>query len=64
MIGFKFDYIVCVIGLRPVEMKKILGGATNYEILSAATVGQQRKFFISNRVKRLEKFDICRRQVM
>ena len=46
-----------------VEMKKILGGGdTNYEVLSATMVGQQRKFFISNRLKRLEKLDICGRQ--
>ena len=56
-----------------VEMKKILGGGgggggvggnTNYEVLSATMVGQQRKFFISNRLKRLEKLDICGRQVV
>ena len=52
-----------------VEMKKIWGGGggggnTNYEVLSATMVGQQRKFFISNRLKRLEKLDICGRQVV
>ena len=35
-------------------MKTILGGATNYEILSATMVGGQRKFFISNLLKQLE----------
>ena len=39
-------------------------GATNYEMLSATMVGGQRKFFISNRLKGLEKLNICRRQVM
>ena len=50
-----------------VEMKKILaggGGNNNYEVLSATMVGQQRKFFISNRLKRLENLDICGRQVV
>ena len=37
------------------------GGATNQEILSATIIGQRRKFFISNRLKRLEKLNICRR---
>ena len=56
-----------------VEMKKILGrggaggrggvqGTTNYEVLSATMVGQ--KFFISNCLKRLEKLNICGRQVV
>ena len=53
---------------RPVEMKKILGrgggGATNYEILSATMIGWRRKFFISNRLKGIEKLDICRSQVI
>ena len=41
---------------RHVEMKKILGGgAANYETLPATMVGRGRKFFISNRLKRLEK---------
>ena len=40
---------------RPVEMKKFLGGATNYAKLSATMVDWRRKFFISNRLKRLEK---------
>ena len=45
-------------------MKNILGlGATNYEILWASMVGQQRKCFISNRLKQLEKLNICKRQV-
>ena len=39
-------------------MKKILrrggGGATNYKILSTTMVGRRGKFFISNRLKRLE----------
>ena len=45
-------------------MKKILGGAINYDTLWATMVGQRRKFFISNRLKGLEKLNICRRQVM
>ena len=32
------------------------GGATKFEILSAAMVGRRRKFLISNRLKGLEKF--------
>ena len=40
------------------------GGSTNYKILSATMVGRRRKFLISNRLKRLEKLNICRRQVM
>ena len=40
------------------------GGATNQEILPATMVGRRRKFFISNRLKRLEKLNICRRQVI
>ena len=40
---------------RHVEMKKSLGGAANYETLPATMVGRGRKFFISNRLKRLEK---------
>lgn len=34
------------------------GEATNYEILSVTMVEQRRKF-ISNRLKRLEKLNIC-----
>ena len=34
----------------------------NYEILLATMLGQQGKFFISDRLKRLEKLNICRRQ--
>ena len=41
--------------------KNFFGGARNYEILSATMVGRRRKFCIS---KRLEKVNICRRQVM
>ena len=48
---------------RPVEMKKILGGATKFEILLATMVGRRREFFISNCLKGLEKFNICRRWV-
>ena len=44
--------------------EKNSGGATNYEILSATMVGRRRKCFISNRLKGLEKLNICRRQVM
>ena len=46
---------------RPVEMKNILGGATNYKILSATMVGRRGKFFISNHLKGLKKLNICRR---
>ena len=37
--------------------EKILGGGgrTNYKILSATIVDRGRKFFTSNRLKRLEK---------
>ena len=49
------------INIRPVEMKKILGGAMNYEILLATMVGRRKKFCISNRLKRLKKFNICSR---
>ena len=44
--------------------QKNSGGATNYYILSATMAGRRRKFFISNRLKRLEKLNICRSQVM
>ena len=54
-----------ILPIRPIEMKKILGegggGSTNYEILSATMVGQRRKFFISIRLKGLDKLNICRR---
>ena len=40
---------------------KNYGGGYNYEILSATMVGQQRKFFISNPLKGLEKLNICGR---
>ena len=43
---------------RHVEMKKILGGgggAATYETLPATMGRRGRKFFISNRLKRLEK---------
>ena len=39
-------------------------GATNYVVLSATMVGRRRKSLISNRLKRLEKLNICRREVM
>ena len=38
-------------------------GDTNYVILSAFMVGRQRTFFILNRLKWLEKLNICRREV-
>ena len=44
--------------------EKKSGGATNHELLLATMVGRPRKFFISNRLKALEKLNICRRQVM
>ena len=34
-------------------------GATNYEILSATMVDRGRKFFVSNRLKGLEKLNIA-----
>ena len=40
------------------------GGARNYEILSATMVDWRRKFFISNRLKGLEKLNIYWRRVM
>ena len=39
-------------------------GPINYVLLSTTMVGQRRKFFISNRLMRLEKLNIYRRQVM
>ena len=36
-------------------------GGQNYEILPATMVGLRRKFLISNRLKRLEKLNICKR---
>ena len=45
-------------------MKEILRGSSSYEIFSATMVGQRRKFYISNRLKQLEKLNICMRQVM
>ena len=48
----------------PAEIKKNLEGATNYVILSVTMVSRRRKFFISNRLKRLEKRNICRRKVI
>ena len=58
--------------IRPVEMKKIPGGrggggggeATNYVMLLATMDGRRRKFFISNRLKRLGKLNICSREVI
>ena len=40
--------------------EKDSGVAINYVILSATMVARQRKFFISNRLKQLEKLNICR----
>ena len=40
------------------------GGAAYYKILLAIMFGQQRKCFISNLQQRLERRNICRRQVM
>ena len=40
-------------------MKKIPGGATNYEKFSATVVDRRRKFLISNRLKWLEELNIC-----
>ena len=37
--------------MRPLEMKKILGVATNFGILSPTMVGQWGKLFISNGLK-------------
>ena len=39
-------------------------GARNYEILSVTMVDRRRKFFISNRLKGLEKLNIYWRRVM
>ena len=43
--------------------KKNSRGATNYE-MSATMVRGRRKLFTSNRLKGLEKLNLCRRQVM
>ena len=40
------------------------GEATNYVMLLATMDGRRRKFFISNRLKRLGKLNICRRDVI
>ena len=40
--------------------EKDSGVAINYVILPATMVARQRKFFISNRLKQLEKLNICR----
>ena len=59
-------YIMYLFIYRPVEIKKkyVRGGAANYKILPATMVGQRIKFFISKRLKRLEKLNIYRRQVI
>ena len=49
--------------------KKLMGGvegegASNYGILSATMIGRQRKFFVSNCLKVLEKVYICKIRVM
>ena len=49
---------------RPVEMKKKYWGTTNYVLLSVTMVGRRRKFSISNCLKRLEKLNICRMEVI
>ena len=49
---------------RPVELKKIVVGDSNYEILSATMLDRRRKLFISNRLKGLGKRNICRRKVI
>ena len=51
---------------RPVEMKRILGGGgdTNYVILSATMISRRRKRSILSRLKRLEKLNVCWREVM
>ena len=38
--------------------------ATNYEILSAPMVGRRKKISVSKRIQRIEKPNICRRQLM
>ena len=38
--------------------------ATNYEIVSATMVGRRKKISVSNRLQRIEKPNICRRQLM
>ena len=47
-------------------MKINVGGGrgANYVILSATMVGRQRKFFISSRLKGLEKLNIRWRELM
>ena len=53
---------------RPVEMKKFCNfrgrGATNNKMLSATLVGWRRTIFISNCLRRVEKLNICIRQVL
>ena len=44
--------------------EKHSGGATNFEILSATVVDRRRKLLISNRLKGLQKVNICRRWVL
>ena len=50
--------------MRSRRNEKDSGGATNYEILSATMVDRQRKFCISNRLKRLKQLvNFCRKFV-
>ena len=49
---------------RPVETKKFLGGATNFDILLSTIVARRKKFSVSNRLQRLEELNISRKQVM
>ena len=57
-----YTYYIYTIQVRRNE--KNSGGATNFETLSATAVGRQRKLLISNRLKGLEKLNICRRWVL
>ena len=57
----KLSYAILIQASRN---EKNSGEATNQEILPATMVGWRTEFFISNRLKRLEKLSICRRQVM
>ena len=57
-----YTYYIYTIQVRRNE--KHSGGATNFEILSATVVDRRRKLLISNRLKGLEKVNICRRWVL
>ena len=59
-----FPKVKCLVPCQARRNEKNSGGGTNYVILSATMVSRRRKFLISNRLKQLEKLNICRREVM